>query len=78
MNTLEELLQQSDVVSLNMPLNEKTRGFFDEKCFDAMKPNSFLVNTARGAVIKDEAMFKALKSGKVCTSHIRSIHISYS
>lgn len=64
-SSIEELLQQADVVSLNLPLNEKTKGSFGRKEFGMMKEGSVLVNTARGAVIDEEAFIEALESGKV-------------
>jgi glyoxylate reductase len=64
----EELLKKSDVVSLNLPLNEKTKGSFGEEQFGQMKDGSVLVNTARGGVVDQEALISALKSGKVSAS----------
>ena len=64
-SSLHDLLSQSDVVSLNCPLNDKTTNLMSTAEFAAMKDGSFLVNTARGAVI-DEAAFKvALNTGKI-------------
>ncbi|KAH8919883.1 hypothetical protein BT69DRAFT_1352795 [Atractiella rhizophila] len=64
-STLQELLETSDVVSLNLPLNEKTKGSFGKREFGWMKDGSCLVNTARGAVVDEEAMLEALDSGKL-------------
>lgn len=64
-STMDELLQQSDVVSLNLPLNDKTKGSFGKKQFDMMKEGAALVNTARGAIVDEEALIEALESGKV-------------
>jgi len=62
-STLEELLQEADVVSLHCPLREETRGLIGKKQFAAMKKGAVLINTARGAVVDEEAMIEALKSG---------------
>lgn len=62
-STMEELLAQADVVSLNLPLNEKTKGSFGREQFKQMKKGSVLVNTARGAVVDEEALIEALESG---------------
>ncbi|WWC65255.1 uncharacterized protein I303_107872 [Kwoniella dejecticola CBS 10117] len=62
---VDDLLKQSDIVSLNLPLNEKTKGSFGKKQFDLMKDGSVLVNTARGAVVDEEALLAALDSGKL-------------
>lgn len=65
-SSMDELLKQSDVVSLNLPLNDKTKGSFGKKQFDMMKEGAALVNTARGAIVDEEALIEALESGKVC------------
>lgn len=65
--TLEELLATSDCVSLNLPLNANTVGFFGKTQFDQMKKGAILVNTARGGVVNEEDMLDALESGHVCS-----------
>jgi D-3-phosphoglycerate dehydrogenase len=62
---IDALLARSDVVSLHLLLNDETRGFFTRERIAAMKPGVILVNTARGALIDEEAMIDALKSGHV-------------
>lgn len=64
-DSLEALLSASDAVSVNCPLNANTTGLLGKKEFAAMKDGSFLVNTARGAVIDESALMEALDSGKV-------------
>ena len=64
-SSMDELLKQSDVVSLNLPLNDKTKGSFGKREFDMMKEGAALVNTARGAIVDEEALIEALESGKV-------------
>ena len=64
-SSLYDLLSSSDVVSLNCPLNDKTTGLISKTEFDAMKDGVFLINTARGAVIGEEAFKAALESGKI-------------
>ncbi|KAM0751351.1 hypothetical protein T439DRAFT_313684 [Meredithblackwellia eburnea MCA 4105] len=63
--TLDELLAQSDVVSLHLPLNASTANFFSTEQFNKMKDGSVLVNTARGGVVDEEALLAALASGKL-------------
>jgi lactate dehydrogenase-like 2-hydroxyacid dehydrogenase len=63
--TLRELLEKSDVVSLHVPLNAQTEGMISTEQFGWMKDGSFLVNTARGAVVDENAMISALESGKL-------------
>ncbi|MGB0598460.1 MAG: D-2-hydroxyacid dehydrogenase [Rubripirellula sp.] len=59
---LERLLEVSDIVILTLPLNVHTQGLFDEACFSKMKAGSYLVNVARGAVVVETALVKALQS----------------
>jgi D-3-phosphoglycerate dehydrogenase len=63
--TLDELLGRSDVVSLHCPLCEDTRGLMDADAFSKMKPGAFFVNTARGECVDEEALLAALDSGQV-------------
>jgi lactate dehydrogenase-like 2-hydroxyacid dehydrogenase len=63
--SLKELLEKSDVVSLHTPLNAQTEGLIGREQFEWMKEGSFLVNTARGAVVDEQAMIEALESGKL-------------
>jgi D-3-phosphoglycerate dehydrogenase len=62
---LDALLAESDVVSLHLLLNDETRGFVSRACIEAMKPGVILVNTARGALVDEEAMIGALKSNHI-------------
>jgi D-3-phosphoglycerate dehydrogenase len=61
----EELLTDSDVISIHLLLNDETRGLVSRACFEAMKPGAILINTARGAIVDEEAMIDALKSGQL-------------
>jgi len=61
----DQLLKQSDVVSLHVPGNESTRHMLDEEQFDRMKDGAVLINTARGSVVDVHALVKALAEGKV-------------
>jgi D-3-phosphoglycerate dehydrogenase len=62
---LDDLLRRSDIVSLNLTLNDETRGFLDRKRIGLMKPGVILVNTARGALVDEAALIEALKSGHI-------------
>lgn len=64
-STLEELLAKSDVLSLHVPLRPDTEGMIGEREFGLMKNGAILINTARGKVIDEAAMIRALKSGQV-------------
>ena len=61
--TLAEVFAQSDVVSLHVPLTAETRNMIDAEVIGAMKPGSYLVNTARGAVVDVDAALAALERG---------------
>lgn len=63
--TLEALLEESDVVSLHCPLNEGTHHLIAERELARMKPSAFLVNTARGGLVKKDALFAALREGRI-------------
>ncbi|OAK98734.1 glyoxylate reductase [Phaeosphaeriaceae sp. SRC1lsM3a] len=65
--TFEDLLEQSDIVSVNLPLNAETRHMISTHEFGQMKDGVVIVNTARGAIIDEEALVTALESGKVAS-----------
>lgn len=61
----ENLLKNSDFISINAPLTEKTKGMLGKKEFNLMKKGVVLVNTGRGAIIQEEVLVKNLQSGKI-------------
>lgn len=61
--SLEELFAEADVVSLHCPLTRENHGFVDKELMAVMKPNSFLINTSRGALINEADLAVALNSG---------------
>ncbi len=61
--SLDEVLSQSDFVSIHCPSTPETRGMFNTERFAQMKKGSFLINTARGNLIDDSALIAALESG---------------
>jgi len=63
--TLEELLRESDIVTLHIPLNESTRHMIGEREISLMKRGAIIVNTSRGGIINTRALLKALKEGKL-------------
>jgi D-3-phosphoglycerate dehydrogenase len=62
---LDQLLAESDVVSLHVFLNAQTRGMIDAGCLSLMKPEAYLVNTSRGPVVDEKALVEALQAGKI-------------
>ncbi len=62
-SSLNALLQESDVVTVHVPLNEETHGLFTADCFSAMQKGSFFINTSRGALVDEIALLESLQSG---------------
>jgi lactate dehydrogenase-like 2-hydroxyacid dehydrogenase len=64
--TLEDLLARADVISLHTPLSDETRGMVDEAFVAGMRPGAYLVNTARGGLVRDlEVLHEPLRSGRL-------------
>jgi glyoxylate reductase len=61
----DELLQQSDVLSVHCALSNETKGIFDAAAFSKMKSSSIFINTARGPVHQEENLIAALQTGKI-------------
>lgn len=66
--TLESLLQTADCVSLHTPLNAHTKHLINDKTISLMKDGARLVNTSRGEVVEEEALIRALESGKLAAA----------
>lgn len=65
---LDELLKRSDFVSIHTPLTPQTRGLIGERELRLMKPTAILINTARGPVVDEKALIKALKEGWIAAA----------
>ena len=63
--TTEELIATSDFITVHVPLLPTTRDMINTDQFNTMKDNSYIINTARGGIINEEALVKALKTGKL-------------
>ena len=61
--SFDELLRRSDVVSIHVPLTDETRRLFQAETFAKMKPGSLLLNTARGPIVDEVALTRALENG---------------
>lgn len=63
--TLDELLRESDFVSIHCPLNDQTRGLLGPRELSLMKPHAYLINTARGNIVDEDALYQVLAEGKI-------------
>jgi D-3-phosphoglycerate dehydrogenase / 2-oxoglutarate reductase len=63
--SMSELLRTADIVSLHCPLTDETNQLMDKTAFAQMKRGAFLINTARGGLVDDEALLDALQAGQV-------------
>ena len=62
---LDQVLRESDVITLHVPLLENTHHLIDERALQLMKPTALLINTARGAVVDNQALADALRAGEI-------------
>lgn len=65
LESLDDLLKQSDIISLHVPLNEQTHHMVNKEFISKMKSDSFLINTSRGPVVDEKYLYQALKEGKI-------------
>ena len=63
--SVEELLKQSDYISLHCPLTPQTRHMINKETIAMMKPTAYIINTGRGALIDEPALIEALKEGRI-------------
>jgi len=73
---LPEVLRRSDILSLHLPLSADTKGFFSGKEFARMKPGAVFINTARQAVVDQDALLGALGSGRISAAGLDDIDLS--
>ena len=66
--SLPDLLADSDIVSLHLPLTEATTGLLGREAFSRLKPGAVLVNTARGPIVDEDALVDALQSGRLAAA----------
>ena len=63
--SLEELLKNSDYISMHCPLTESTKHMINKESLSLMKPSAFIINTSRGALIDETALIEALENGTI-------------
>jgi D-3-phosphoglycerate dehydrogenase len=63
--SLEELLSQSDYVSINLPMLPETKGLLGEREFGLMKPSALVINLARGPIWDEKVLYQVLKEKKI-------------
>lgn len=68
--SLEELMAQSDIVSVHVPNNQETKGMISKELIAAMKPTAILINVARGAIVDNTALAQALNERKIAGAGI--------
>jgi glyoxylate reductase len=66
--SFDELLRRSDFISIHVPLTAETRHLFNAEAFAKMKPTAVLVNTARGPIVDEAALYAALKTGRIAAA----------
>ncbi len=64
----DELIEESDYISVHMPLTDGTRHIFGRETFAKMKPTAVLVNTSRGPVVDESALHEALSTGQLAAA----------
>ncbi|MBT6671608.1 MAG: phosphoglycerate dehydrogenase [Lentimicrobiaceae bacterium] len=62
---LDELLKESDIVTLHLPLDNDTKGFFDRNLFLQMKDQAIFINTSRGKLVDEDGLYDVLSAGKI-------------
>lgn len=63
--SFDDLLRQSDILSVHSVLSDETRGIFDKTAFEKMKPTAVFINTARGPVHREDDLIEALQTGRI-------------
>lgn len=69
---LDDFLGQCDVVTINLPLTDKTKHMFNKEVLGKMKKGAFLINNARGSIVDPQAIVEACESGQLAGEHDRS------
>ena len=70
--TKEQILQEADIISLHLPITSENKNLFSTQEFLSMKKTAFIINTARGALIDEEALKIALQTGEIAGAGLES------
>lgn len=73
--TKEQILDVADIISIHLPLTQETRHLFSTPEFEAMKKSAFIINTARGNIIDEEALKMALKNGDIAGAALEAFAV---
>lgn len=65
LTSFDEVLSQADFISLHVPETDETRGMFGDEQFRQMKPGAYFINAARGGVVKEESLLRALQEKRI-------------
>ncbi|MEM4311984.1 MAG: hydroxyacid dehydrogenase [Nitrososphaerales archaeon] len=65
LSSFEDLLKRADIITLHLPITPETKGLIGERELSLMKPNSYIINTSRGKIIDEGALYKALKERRI-------------
>jgi D-3-phosphoglycerate dehydrogenase len=63
--SFEKLLQKSDYITIHLPLNDATHHLIDDKELEKIKKDAFLINTSRGGIVNEQALYKALRNNQL-------------
>src|SRR5439155_23582149 len=70
--SLDTLLREGDFVTINCPLTERTRSMIGARELAMMKPTAYLINTSRGAIVEEAALFAALRDHRIAVAGLDS------
>ena len=72
--TLDDIYSECDIITLHVPVTKETIGMIDEAAFNKMKPGAILINTARGELVDQEALCRALSDGRLGGAGIDTLY----
>jgi D-3-phosphoglycerate dehydrogenase len=73
--SLEDLFREADVLTINCPLTTDTRGIVNDRLLDLMKPTAYLINTARGPIVDQAALTRALRDRRIAGAGLDVLHL---